>query len=394
MQRAKVDVAIFGGGITGLWLLARLRSAGYSVVLLESGRLGGIQTSASQGIIHGGAKYALNGNLSESARAIGAMPRVWRQCLDGAGELDLTAVRMLSPHQYLWSSDSLISKVTGFFASKAMRSRMVSVQGTERPQLFQHPAFHGTLYQLDEPVLDVASLTTELVRQHGECCYQISPEEMRLGSGADETVITLDDGVELLARQLVLAAGAGNGALLAQLGRTHPEMQLRPLHMVIAQGDIPPLYAHCIGSGTTPRVTITSYPLADGRMAWNIGGQLAESGVERSAAEQIAAAQHELQQLLPWLDYSSVSWATLRVDRAEPKMAGGRRPDSCFVQSEGGVITAWPTKLAFAPRVADEVMAALQVAGIEPGDGASVELHGLKRPPLARMPWEETECCS
>jgi hypothetical protein len=171
-------------------------------------------------------------------------------------------------------------------------------------------------------------------------------------------------------------------------------MQLRPLHMVMAWGEIPPIFAHCIGSGTTPRVTITSYPLADEKTVWNIGGQLAESGVGLSAEEQIAEAQHELQQLLPWLDYSGVSWATLRVDRAEPKMAGGRRPDSCFVQGDHGVITVWPTKLAFAPRVADETMAALQAAGIEPGDGGSVELHGLQRPPQARMPWEDVECWS
>jgi glycerol-3-phosphate dehydrogenase len=343
MQRVRADIAILGGGIAGLWILARLRSAGYSVVLLESDRLGGIQTSASQGIIHGGTKYALNGDLSESARAIGAMPDVWRSCLDGDGEVDLTAVRLLSPHQYLWSGDTLISKITGFFASKAMRSRMVAVQEAERPQPFQHSSFSGTLYRLEEPVLDVASLTAELVRQHGEYCYQISPERMQLESDVNGSVITLDDGTELRVRQLILAAGSGNGPLLAQLGRTSPEMQLRPLHMVIAWGEIPPIFAHCIGSGTTPRVTITSYPLADEKMVWNIGGQLAESGVGRSADEQIAEAQHELQQLLPWLDYSGVSWATLRVDRAEPKMAGGRRPDSCFVQGDHGVITVWPT---------------------------------------------------
>ena len=33
-----VDVAIFGGGIAGLWLLNRLRAEGYSALLLESVR--------------------------------------------------------------------------------------------------------------------------------------------------------------------------------------------------------------------------------------------------------------------------------------------------------------------------------------------------------------------
>jgi glycerol-3-phosphate dehydrogenase len=56
----QVDVAILGGGIAGLWLLARLRQAGYSTLLLESQALGAGQTIASQGIIHGGLKYAID----------------------------------------------------------------------------------------------------------------------------------------------------------------------------------------------------------------------------------------------------------------------------------------------------------------------------------------------
>ena len=57
----KVDTVIAGGGIAGLWLLNVLRSKGYSAVLLEAGSLGGAQTLSSQGIIHGGMKYALGG---------------------------------------------------------------------------------------------------------------------------------------------------------------------------------------------------------------------------------------------------------------------------------------------------------------------------------------------
>src|SRR5665213_2066743 len=57
MQKsATADIAIFGGGIAGLWLLNRLRTAGYSALLFESGALGGGQTNKAQGIIHGGMK--------------------------------------------------------------------------------------------------------------------------------------------------------------------------------------------------------------------------------------------------------------------------------------------------------------------------------------------------
>jgi glycerol-3-phosphate dehydrogenase len=397
MQQTRVDMAIFGGGIAGLWLLARLRNAGYSAVLFETGALGGVQTMASQGIIHGGAKYALTGNLSDSAKAIGDMPRIWRDCLAGDGELNLRSARLLSGHQYLWSTENIVSRVAGFFASKAMRSRMTSVQGGERPPIFQTSAFSGRLYRLEEPVLDTASLIAALVERYGEYCYRIAGESVDLTTGEAGALSTLiiDGEIELQVQRLILAAGAGNEQLLAQLDRPGPEMQRRPLHMVMARGGLPDLYAHCLGSGTTPRITITSYPDTErDETVWYIGGQLAESGVQRDEPEQIAAAQEELRELLPWIDFSAVQWATFRVDRAEHKSPGGRRPDSCYIQSEGGIITVWPTKLAFAPRLAQEVLSLIGKEGVNPLETGVVPPDGLDRPPLARYPWEEALCWS
>ena len=391
-DRIRVEVAIFGGGIAGLWLLARLRTAGYSALLLESRALGGVQTIASQGIIHGGAKYALSGNLTASARAIGEMPRVWRDCLAGDGVLDLSAVRVLSDHQYLWSTENIVSRMAGFFASHVMRSRMTPLPVADRPEPFRNPDFHGTLYRLEEPVLDVASLVAELVRQQEGYCHRLPAEGYSLEPGAenDPILIRAGAGVEIEARRLVLAAGAGNADLLQRLGRERPAMQLRPLHMVMVRGELPELYAHCLGSGTTPRITVTSYPLGGGRTAWYLGGQLAESGVARSEPEQLAAAQTELRELLPWIDYTELEWSSLRIDRAEPRTAGGRRPDSCFVDLQAGIITAWPTKLAFAPRLADEVIARLRQDGVSPG-GGSEPPSGLICPPMAELPWQEAQ---
>jgi glycerol-3-phosphate dehydrogenase len=397
MQHSRVDMAIFGGGIAGLWLLARLRNAGYSAVLFETKALGGVQTIASQGIIHGGAKYALSGNLSDSAKAIGDMPRIWRDCLAGDGELNLRSVRLLSDHQYLWSTENIVSRVAGFFASKAMRSRMTPVRDGERPPIFQSGAFSGRLYRLEEPVVDTASLIAALEEQYGEHCYRIAGESIGLTPGEAGALSTLviDGEIELQVQRLILAAGAGNERLLARLGRPGPGMQRRPLHMVMARGGLPDLYAHCLGSGTTPRITITSYPAPEqDETVWYIGGQLAESGVRRGEPEQIAAAQQELRELLPWVDLSAVQWAALRVDRAEHKSPGGRRPDSCYVQSEGGIITVWPTKLAFAPRLAQELLSLIGKEGVNPLDVEAAPLHVLERPPLVRYPWEEVACWS
>ena len=43
----EIDVAVFGGGIAGLWLLRRLRALGFDAALFEKNSLGTGQTIAS-----------------------------------------------------------------------------------------------------------------------------------------------------------------------------------------------------------------------------------------------------------------------------------------------------------------------------------------------------------
>ncbi|MFC1602627.1 NAD(P)/FAD-dependent oxidoreductase [Pseudomonadota bacterium] len=389
-EQISVDVVIFGGGIAGLWTLARLRQAGYTAILLETSALGGVQTIAAQGIIHGGAKYALTGTASDATQAIADMPQRWRACLAGEGELDLSRVRVLSQHQYLWSTESIGSRMTGFFASKLMRSRMASVEGVDRPKLLQSNSFKGSVYRLEEPVLDVPSLVAELVRQQGDACFQIESDVVRFDAAQPGCVkITTSTGSVLIqAQQLVLAAGAGNEALLKQLGREAPQMQRRPLHMLMVRGSLPLLYAHCLGASANPRLTITSYPLAEGEVVWHLGGQVAESGVARDESEHIAAGKAELAALLPWFDLTDIHWATRRIDRAEIATPGGKRPDSWHIHSERGMITAWPTKLAFAPCLATDVLHCLEQGGIKPSGSDTVPVN-LPCAPLAQPPWSE-----
>src|SRR5262245_24309151 len=97
-----VDVLVFGGGSAGLWTLDLLSRQGVSAILLEAGELGQGQTVASQGIIHGGLKYTLQGLLTASAASISEMPGLWRDCLEGRREPHLTATRVRSPHCHLW----------------------------------------------------------------------------------------------------------------------------------------------------------------------------------------------------------------------------------------------------------------------------------------------------
>jgi glycerol-3-phosphate dehydrogenase len=379
-----VDVAIFGGGVAGLWLLNRLRQAGYHAILLESDRLGAGQTRYAQGIIHGGTKYALTGKLTGSSEAIVEMPARWRACLEGKGELDLSAVKLMSDHQYMWSTTSLSSRLAGFFASKLMRSRTQALEGADRPPLFRDPQFKGQVYRLDEPVLDTASLIEALAAPYRDVIFRADGLKL---DNAQPRRIALSDGRLIEAQRLVLCAGAGNDGLLQQLGRDTPRMQRRPLQMVMLRGKALPagVYAHCLGANALPRITITSHFDAAGETVWYIGGQPAEEGVGRSREAQISAARDELAGLFPWIDFSRCEWDTLNIDRAEPRMADGSRPDDVFVDECDDVITAWPTKLALAPRLADAVEKLL--AGVKPV--AAVEAVSWPQPEVAPLPWQE-----
>ena len=389
-QSVEVDVTLFGGGVTGLWLLNLLHKKGYSALLLESGAIGDGQTRYSQGIIHGGTKYALAGKLTDSSEVIAEMPLFWRSCLRGEGELDLRSVKLLSEFQYLWSTASITSRMAGFFASKMMRSRTAVLDESERPGLFQGKGFKGQVYRLDEPVLEIASLLAALSGrvQENILHYDIAGMEIEPGridlvaNGKRLTINTL---------AIVLTAGKGNESLLKAMGRTTPAMQIRPLQMVMARGGLPSnIYAHCLGASVNPRITISSHLDTAGETVWYLGGQLAEEGVTRSAEEQIRAAKKELGSLFPWLDISKTAFAALPIDRAEIRQADGSRPADAWAEMERGVITAWPTKLAFAPRLANHIIELLEQNQVQ-GSGGTIDEIDWPLAKIASLPWQEEE---
>ena len=111
----KTDVAILGGGIAGLWLLNLLTQQGYSAILIERNQLGGGQSLASQGMIHGGVKYMLSGAPTGASETIAEMPARWRSMLCGQDPIDLQNVKVLSDAYYMFSDQRLSSRITHFF---------------------------------------------------------------------------------------------------------------------------------------------------------------------------------------------------------------------------------------------------------------------------------------
>lgn len=358
-----IDAAILGGGIAGLWLLNLLRGAEYGVALLETRRLGGDQTLASQGLIHGGLKYALGGAATPASEAIAAMPARWRACLAGTGDIDLTPLRPLSDCFHFFSQDGAAGKLTAFLAGKLLQGRARRLRPQEFPAFLPASAFtdRGVVYRLDDFVLDPRDLVDRLAALGTPQIHYIKPQT-RIKVGQHQVSIDLGDDL-LVCKRLILAAGAGNENLLRRL-RIPVEMQRRPLHQVVVRSpSIGPFFGHCLTGihHPEPRLTITSHPEGRGRDGrrewfWSLGGQLAAEGTGRTAAEQRRHARRELEACLPWLDWRQARFTSFRVDRAEPRQPGNQRPDKAFAQAQGPCIVCWPTKLTLAPDLGDQVL--------------------------------------
>jgi len=395
MQTLKTDLLIIGGGVAGLWLLNRAIAEGYSALLIEKGDLGGGQSIKSQGIIHGGTKYALNGALSQASNAISEMPDRWRACLKGEGELDLSQTKVLSEAHYMWSKDTLGAKLTTFFASKAVRGRVDNLAVEDRPKVFRNKAFKGSIYKLNELVLDVPGLIKNLATPHQQNILKLNPAdaEICLKEQQVESLCWAEQSVMIKPQRVILTAGEGNDQLRQLLKLEQPEMQRRPLQMVVVRHKTDlPVFAHCVGTGSKPVVTITTHPTSNGEFAWYLGGDLAETGVDLPADQQIERAKKLIAELMPWVTLEEDRWAAFHVNRAEPKQSNLTRPDSGFVQTVGNTLVCWPTKLALAPDLSQQVLAELSQQRVKPEYIPELAQVAIQQPATGLPVWETLFC--
>ncbi len=389
----RVDALIVGGGIAGLWVLDALARRGMSAVVVEPFALGAGQTLWSQGIIHGGTKYSLSGLLSGSAEAIREMPAIWRACLSGERQPDLSAAKVRSRHCFLWQTTSARSTLGMLGARIGLRNTPVVLAPQERPALLR--SCPGTVARLDEQVVDPGSVLAALARQHASSILRVdSPEaiEVRMARGGriESVQVSRPGGgptIGLRPRVLVLSAGEGNESWRMRLDLPKGKEQTRPLHMVMLRGSadaLPPLFGHCI-DGARTRVTVTSAEDSRGRTLWQIGGEVAEVGVGLTPEALTRHARSELQAVIPGLQTRGCEWSTYVAPRAESAMPGGKRPDDAVAIREGDVITAWPTKLALAPRLGEVVADLVSPGSRERFDPAP--FADWPRPVVASPPW-------
>ena len=404
--RPRVDVLVFGGGIAGLWTLHELLAHGYDAHLCETTALGTGQTVRSQGIVHGGGKYALRsvGDL-DAVRAIRDMPERWQAHRSGLRrDPDLRSAHLSSDACWLWlPRGSWWSRLQAWGIVPVLRhGGLLACPPESRPKA-EWPAVlqrHAHLaLRMAEPVFDTRSVLKALRETVVDRLLRVAPVDPADGFGAFDpgrgvrTVhLRSPEGtaLEVDARAVVFAAGEGNADLLRGIGQETGLMQRRPLLMTVLRGALPPLYAHCVSGGRT-RITVTSVGSGDD-VVWQVGGEVSERYADEAPGPAVrAAALDEVRACLPGLDLSGLSIANYRAVRAEARDDALRRPSGAHVRTVApGAVVAWPTKWALAPLLASDVHHELRENGLGPsGPGP---LHGAgrwPRPDVAPYPWED-----
>lgn len=385
-----LDGLVIGGGVAGLWLLDSLYRQGYRCLLLEANELGAGQTVASQGIIHGGLKYTLSNLIDPGAKAVAKMPLIWRDCLDGKREPDLSKTQRRANFCHLWRTGSARSRFGMTGARMVLRVKPTEIPKDQWPEALKN--LEGQVFNHPEQVLDTASFIADIASKHQDRILKIDAENgltFDQDTEGNITAVNLKrDGqtLTLKPKQTVLTAGKGNRDLRKMLG-LDDHMQIRPLHMVMVKGNLPTLNGHCTDFSKT-RVTITTNKASDGQNVWTIGGQVSEDGIDMSPEILIPHAKSEVSAVVPNVDLTDALWATYRVDRAELKTTSGRRPEGVTLIKDGNITTAWPTKLVLAPQLADDVIKQLNIK--PSGNTKLPELHWDKAE-VALAPWEKVK---
>lgn len=393
MMEYDCDVVVCGGGIAGLWAMHALRARGFHPVLIEKHTLGGQQTLAAQGILHGGMKYALDGKVDDIALRLREMPPRWLESMAGHGELDLTATQVLSDCQYMWSDGSLFSRISGAVGSKMMHGEVDSLKRESWPAAFHELDYRGSVRVLKETIIDVKSAVTALATPLSAVSYQADAMEISLSG---DQIAHLDlhtqgqPSCRLKPRLAVFTAGAGNELPASLLPLPVPATQRRPLRQILVKGVPYKLYGHCVVADPKPRVTVTSHTLPDGLPVWYLGGNVAEKACKfATESEAIQFAADELAAIFPKVEWTNYEWATWDVDRAEPHQSVRFMPSEPTVNAVGNTLLAWPTKMVFAPGLATAITHGV-AERISP-QAASAPTLPLPLAQVGRYPWELAE---
>jgi hypothetical protein len=233
---------------------------------------------------------------------------------------------------------------------------------------------------MDEPVLDIPNVINALLENLDKSVKQIDTPDDPLGFLKRQNIA---------AQHIIFTSAAANADIACKLQHdTGLETQQRPLLMGLMKNAPFEIYAHMVGSSDKPVATITTHKAEDGSLVWYLGGAVAERSKESNPDDVYKDARAAFKKYFPKLDLTNVEWATLPIDRIEGKSeTDGWMPDTPTIHQVDTIFYCWPTKLTFAPLLAQRLAEKIT---IKPS-GKKTDWSFLPDAKIAKAPWDRVQ---
>ena len=379
------DIVIFGAGIAGLWTFNHLKTLGYDVLLLEKESIGCGQTIASQGIIHSGLKFSLAGKVNTLAKSISAMPDRWRQALNGDGLVNLSDAKTNAISQHLLIPAGFFGNLTKLVTQKALGNNVHEIVRDDWPQDIKSSGFKGSLIFMGEPVLDIPSVLRALAAPYQNSIKKITNEQA-------ETPFKSLQELGIAPKRIIFTSARSNHSIAKQNAHDAGlQTQARPLLQGMIKNTPFPLFGHLVGKTDKPVASVTTHKTEGGELVWYLGGGVAERNKDAEPTDVYRAAIDAFSRYLPDIDTSDMEWAVLPIDRIEGKSnTDGWMPDTPTIHTTKDAMYCWPTKLTFAPMLADMIIKELAEQGITPSQ-QNTDFSFLDNAPFSKTPWDKAK---
>jgi glycine/D-amino acid oxidase-like deaminating enzyme len=389
MRDLKTDVAVYGGGVAGLWIASHLTFLGLNTVLFESNAIGAGQTIQSQGILHRGGKY-----VGENEKSLALSTESWSSALSGSGPVDLSKVKIFTKQQLLWMTNRKINK-NGYLLRAALAIKGIGYfhEAINPDPTHILPKFERDAVTLNEPVLSVPSLLAELAKPiRGKLIrgHLQGFEESGQNDKQDAVVHIGNQNYKVIASNHICAMGAANDRYVKQLKISNVETRLRPLKQIVLTGELPEFYGIGLSNLFHPTIAIVSHPQPDaGKNAWYIGGHLADGANAQKTDEKIIT---ELKRFLKdcgfEIEIPSLSAHTNYAVRAEASIRDRKNSSRTpVIGNRGNVFLVWPNKLTNTPSLANQLMPRLNNQGLTGRKFDAEEFPPFEPEICSNVPW-------
>ena len=220
-----VDVAVVGGGITGVGVALDAASRGLSVALLERRDLAHGTSRWSSKLVHGGLRYLAHGDVALA----------WECAVERAALIRTIAPHLVRPLAHVIPLDGAVGRATatttlaGLWAGDTLRGaartsrrvlprarRVSALEARRLAPALRESGLRGALLSWDGQLEDDARLVVAVARTaaaHGARVVTYAEVTDVREDGVDAVDTLTGDAFTVRARRVVLAAGVWTGGL-------------------------------------------------------------------------------------------------------------------------------------------------------------------------------------